>query len=379
MIYRHANENRRGLSEEGSFESSIDSQSNINIDENAVTDNNIVAYNRKSINFILQDGMSTDLLELVDNAAILKMYQIMNSISDTGLNRLLKLLKFWNPHSVFPNNANCLETLIIKNICNFKKYFSTYFLCNICFKSVVQNQKQCFNCNIMDPSLNKFRSNQLIYIDFIPQIEIILQNQLNNIISYHKDLLLNPGSDVLSSTATDKFFLQSTNPLHLHLLLSADGGSFYSTKCDSIWPLQAIILDLPPYIRERMENMLLVALWASSRKPPWEIFLQKFCSTLSGMPQIEVLVNDIKITYFIHVHLCICDLPALASILNITQYNGVFGCPICMHPGEIFKHGKGHSRIYISDNEYPNKTMVYQIAITAAEATGQKFFGFNGF
>ena len=50
-----------------------------------------------------------------------------------------------------------------------------------------------------------------------------------------------------------------------------------------------------------------------------------------------------------------------------------------MHPGETLKHGKGHSRIYVSDNEYPRKTAdMYHEAAIAAEATGQRFFGIKG-
>jgi len=34
------------------------------------------------------------------------------------------------------------------------------------------------------------------------------------------------------------------------------------------------------------------------------------------------------------------DLFAKASILNMHQFNGKNGCPICLHPGE-WKHGSG--------------------------------------
>lgn len=39
----------------------------------------------------------------------------------------------------------------------------------------------------------------------------------------------------------------------------------------------------------------------------------------------------------------IADLPAKAAMLNIKQFNGEYGCAVCLHPGE--SSGRG-VRIY---------------------------------
>jgi hypothetical protein len=58
------------------------------------------------------------------------------------------------------------------------------------------------------------------------------------------------------------------------------------------------------------------------------------------------MVGDKAVKFEVEVALCVCDLPALASITNTVQYNGKFGCIKCTHRGIVQKTGKGHSRIY---------------------------------
>jgi len=39
-----------------------------------------------------------------------------------------------------------------------------------------------------------------------------------------------------------------------------------------------------------------------------------------------------------------CDLPAKASVLNMTLFNGSESCITCEEPGTVVSQGKGHSR-----------------------------------
>ena len=44
-----------------------------------------------------------------------------------------------------------------------------------------------------------------------------------------------------------------------------------------------------------------------------------------------------------------CDLPAKCMVLNMTQFNGKYGCPKCKQGGEVVKVGKGHTRVFLFD------------------------------
>ena len=42
----------------------------------------------------------------------------------------------------------------------------------------------------------------------------------------------------------------------------------------------------------------------------------------------------------------VADLPARAMLLNVSQFNGYFGCNFCLHPGVNHKTGRGHVMVY---------------------------------
>ena len=40
------------------------------------------------------------------------------------------------------------------------------------------------------------------------------------------------------------------------------------------------------------------------------------------------------------------DAPTRASVQNIMQFNGQYGCSFCEHPGQVAETGLGHNRVY---------------------------------
>ena len=80
--------------------------------------------------------------------------------------------------------------------------------------------------------------------------------------------------------------MKSKNVLHIHLLMSTDGGEPYTQKKT----FHAIYLDLPSYKRFLIENTLLLGLWFSSLKPNWHAYL-KINQLLIVIFYIKIIVN----------------------------------------------------------------------------------------
>ena len=73
-------------------------------------------------------------------------------------------------------------------------------------------------------------------------------------------------------------------------------------------------------------------------------------NTFSGLPverSIFLYSNGCQKEVILHLHSVIFDLPALASVLNIKQFNGQFGYAFCEHPGESVVSGRDHARVYL--------------------------------
>jgi hypothetical protein len=66
----------------------------------------------------------------------------------------------------------------------------------------------------------------------------------------------------------------------------------------------------------------------------------------------------------LRVHTFIADLPAKAAVLNVKQFNGIFGCLVCKHPSKYIKSnedGHAHTQVYLP--EPVNFLFIIQIRI----------------
>lgn len=90
--------------------------------------------------------------------------------------------------------------------------------------------------------------------------------------------------------------------------------------------------------------------------------------------------DRVSITFLAKLAYVICDLPAIASLLNITQYNGEYGCYKCLHPGKTVAVGKGHTRIYPPQNTEIEirSSQHYSDYVQLAIATKSRVFGIKG-
>lgn len=73
-------------------------------------------------------------------------------------------------------------------------------------------------------------------------------------------------------------------------------------------------------------NVIFFGLWSGyGGKPVWTDYIAPVIDRVERMRLFEKRVR---------VSMCVADLPAKASILNMAQYNGYHGCSLCLHPGE---------------------------------------------
>lgn len=148
-------------------------------------------------------------------------------------------------------------------------------------------------------------------------------------------------------------------------------GHFFSTKCNlafslntdeiplykssswGLWPVFLTILNLPPAIRMKAENILLAALWYGPGKPPmWELLgpALKHLQQLSA--GVTIHTPDGPRSVRGRLVMGVFDLPAKAAVLSVKQFNGKHGCTVCTHPGK--KIGR-NTRVY-PPQMYPERT-----------------------
>ena len=223
---------------------------------------------------------------------------------------------FPNLNDQLPRSAYNLEELVKAHTGDVKDQVKERMLCPKCHQDF---EETCLNCNI-----SKFsRFHPVKYNSFSLQdlLQKIVERNFTCMQKYVKHLSQGLCDDVLSAG----FFEEKQNNTHLRLLLSADGASFTPTKGDSIWPVQTVVLNLPPCKRQSFDNSILLTLWGGRGKPNWQMVIFDLKQQLEEL-ELEILHEGEKIRFSVEIALCVCDLPALASITNTTQYNGKFDC-----------------------------------------------------
>jgi hypothetical protein len=196
-------------------------------------------------------------------------------ISDVNLDkknivRLLKLIKSILPQ---PNTLPVTWKSIMK-LFGRTSLFTTRFLCSLCHTKCGKttfNTKICRNenCSRSQAMLKTHEIIELVDLDVRTQLKSIINRNIN-LLSKTTDFFPKPdmsnGTFYRTTRSTSKY---NTITLVLH----TDGAPLIRTTKQSIWPLFASIVEIPPPVREYQKNIVLLGLWSSKCKPDVNVFL----------------------------------------------------------------------------------------------------------
>lgn len=113
------------------------------------------------------------------------------------------------------------------------------------------------------------------------------------------------------------------------LQLNTDGAQGFKMSKYGFWPLMGIINEAPYKLRRNY--VVLLSLWYGNKKNPTEPYLEWAMDELKRLQIDGIIVKEKK--YFVRVLIATTDTVARPLLRNTTQYNGLFGCDICLHPG----------------------------------------------
>ena len=165
---------------------------------------------------------------------------------------------------------------------------------------------------------------------------------------------LSRSSNVYYDIHTGKGYQTLVHPDSIGTFFNTDGISPFKSSRLTIWPVYLAFPSLPPSIRMNKANLVTCAFWVGQEKPSMAIFLKPLNQLLSRVWTIGITVSApgqqrrrIKLQPLFGV----LDLIAKAPVLNMVQFNGASGCPVCVHPGVW-----DSTRIYLPGTEYPLRT-----------------------
>ena len=145
-------------------------------------------------------------------------------------------------------------------------------------------------------------------------------------------------------------FNNTSQQMTVYRLLNSNGVKIFSSNKKSLWPVWLSIANLPPIKRCMFKNIFFANLWFGKGKPSWDMVFQvnlqffqchkqsddryKEICFLNMRHEMEegftVKIKDKDWKLELRVVLFNSDLPAKSSILNMQQFNGYFGCTLCI-------------------------------------------------
>ncbi|CAF3964082.1 unnamed protein product [Rotaria sordida] len=243
--------------------SSHDSQSDYSSDENEATHDQI-EIERKT--FLQQ------LIEFIRDA----------NLNKTATSSLLSLLNSSKSYDEIPVSINQL----LKQL-DIKFYYDIFIYCSTCLTSLSKIQDRCINCETSTKKTNS----ELIIFSIAEELRRVVQSNIELIkwYSFRENQMI---SDIVLG---DIYKEQCSNNSTLTLMITTDGKPMISSKATrtSVWPVMSFLVEIPPFIRERLDNMMLLGLWHSPISPPTDLLLSRIVYLIKSltMTGIDILVG----------------------------------------------------------------------------------------
>lgn len=220
----------------------------------------------------------------------------------------------------------------LKKEVQLKYSFLRYIVCKKCNCLVQESEKLCPICGFIS---KKSKNNYFIYIPLVQQIKSSIRKYAKEIVEFRNnsksgDYICDYFDGSVYKTVKEKI---GSNDI-LPLTLNVDGGKIFSSSCASLWPIQLLQLYLPPHIRYRDENILVVGLYCGLEKPDLPSIISPLVKEFNSQQLLNVCYAGEIIQFMPVLMFAACDIPARAQLQNC-KCSGYYGCPVCEHPGVL--------------------------------------------
>ena len=110
--------------------------------------------------------------------------------------------------------------------------------------------------------------------------------------------------------------------------MNIDGVALFKSRNFSVSPVWIENFNLPEKVRGKFENHALLGIWKGNSKPNWAFFMKKVAIELESFLNSTVFIKGLGLTAFKFLFL-VCDMPAIAPLCMVQQFNSYYGCPYC--------------------------------------------------
>lgn len=230
-----------------------------------------------------------------------------------------------------------------------------------------EKYSKCMKCRNYVGSLSEAKccsstqldnSEYFVYIGIEQQLVLSIKQNIKDILNhYYKVLDSGNIIDIHNSVAFKNALKQYNSCILLPLIINTDGVKNFKHSKNSLWLIQIYQGFLPPSVRLKPQNVLLIAAHFGEKKLPMNDFFYPFLRDLYQIQEnggIILNINGENMKFMPFLLSCCSDLPATADVIQMNGHNGKFACIKCMHPGTSIKSQAMNSKKSITRIRYVN-------------------------
>lgn len=297
------------------------------------------------------------------------MVQLFNLKSKYGVSNkffddLLLLVKKMLPTE---GNEMASDTYEVKR--TFKALGSGYVKIHACenncilYRGMYAEYDECPTCGRSRWKVKKVPEKVLWYFPIIPRLKRLYQSETTaRNLRWHSEsritdgVLRHPADSTAWAAIDDKFDEIKSDPRNLRLGISADGVDvFRGNRHHSVWPILAVIYNLPPWLCMKRKFIMLSLLITGSPGNNIDVFLAPLIEDLQVLFEVGVETYDAylkeRFTLRAVVLWTINDYPALGA-LSGCPCSGFFGCVVCGKETDCVRLKRGRKQSYGGHRRY---------------------------
>lgn len=239
-----------------------------------------------------------------------------------------------------------------RHFCGAEKQYVKHFYCSACTGYIGELQAGnvlCVHCHVEHTVQGLTNSSSFFLV-------LDLKSQLCELLESGCIRRDGPGLsyDVQDITQSNQYHKLSVAQDDVTLTFNTDGVPLYDSSKVGIWPLLVMVNEIP--YKQRIEKLMLAALWFGPKKPNMNCFLIPFVKTMNELSSTGVVWRDnsgVSHVSKAYPGPCTVDTIARRDVMNMTQFNGAQGCAWCEDEGKVMPKGKGTCRVYVPTGSAP--------------------------
>lgn len=312
--------------------------------------------NRVLLNFIT--GFRTsDALFMVLN------FYIRHKLTQEALVDLLRMLNVITGWKNFPENFETFTSTFPDPYGSLRVYFWTNCQCEF------GNEAPPKGAICVVPECNSTHFDFFVVLPIEQQLKETIRKFETEIEEYERIVNEERISDISRGSVYKKVIV-GDNYKYISLSVNTDGAAAYRWTINKpCYPIFLVVNNLPPRLRFSKHNIILAAVWLSKGDPNICLFFKNFCKETKRLRDgLEIGSNVYKVVV---TQACV-DTVARPKLQGTTQFNGKFGCSICLHGGKLTN---GNQIRYPFQHSEQRETITTRRLMLEVNETGIPKFG----